>query len=449
MSYIPISETNVTLTTTNVATRGFGTILCIDSHNQFLERVREYSSVEEAAVDFDTTSKAYAAVTAAFSVDPKPKAIKIGRRECDAILTPTTPAAADVYSVAIRTSSSVVTTITVTADSSPTVAEICTALTSAINGNGTLGALLSVTNNTTSITITRDGGDFAIEAAVKLTVTNAASSETAADVMAAIQAETTDFYCITSTDRGEAFVTAMAGVVAGTKNVYSYATYDADAYGTYSPSATDYTAVIKIGGNKRVIHPVYVQETQMELYPEIRIFASKSGYQPGDVIYSNIVNLGVLPAKTSAGLLLSNTQKAALASRGLSYFESQNGVTVLRRGAAQGAGTTSWADETIGADYIEARVNEQVQSFFMNQYAEKVGGSSSGYARVESVIRTVLDSMLTNKTTARLLRKYDVTIPTDSEITAAIRAGRVATINIAAYLEGALDSAVINVTLTY
>lgn len=449
MSYIPISETNVTLTTTNVATRGFGTILCIDSHNQFLERFREYSSAEEAAVDLPTTSKAYAAVTAAFSVDPKPKAIKIGRRLCNAVLTPTTTVASTTFTVRIRTSSSVTTTITVTSDSTPTLAEISAALTSAINANGTLSAVLFATDNTGSVTITRDGGNFAIELVENLTIGSEASSESPADVLAAIQAETTDFYCIASTDRGESFVYDMAVAVAATKNVYTYATYDSDAYGTYSASSTDLTAVIKLGGNKRVIHPVYVQESQMELYPEIRIFASKAGYQPGDVIYSNIVNLGILPSKTSDGLLLSNTQKANLAARGLSYFENQNGVTVLRRGAAQGAGTTSWADETIGADYIEARVNEQVQSFFMNQYSEKVGGSSSGYARIESVIRTVLDSMLTNKTTARLLRKYDVTIPTDADITAAIRAGRVATISIAAYLEGALDSAVINVTLTY
>ena len=449
MTYVPISETNVTLTTTNVASRGFGTILCIDSHNQFLERFRVYSSAEDALVDFASTSKAYAAVTAAFSVDPKPKEIMIGRRECDATLTPATPVEGQHFTVRIRISESTSVLIDYIALASPTVATVCAALTGAINGNGTLSAVLTAVNSTTHVTLQHDTGSFIFEDLLRLTVGINAATETAAEVLAAIQAETVDFYCVASTDRGEAFVTAMAGVIAGTKNVYTYATYDADAYDTYSSSATDYTAVIKIGGNKRVILPVYVQESQMELYPEIRIFASKSGYQPGDVIYSNIVNLGILPSKSASGLLLSNTQKSNLAARGLSYFESQNGVTVLRRGAAQGAGTTSWADETIGADYIEARVNEQVQSFFMNQYSEKVGGSSSGYARVESVIRTVLDSMLTTKSAARLLRKYDVTIPTDSDITAAIRAGRVATIDIAAYLEGALDSAVINVTLTY
>lgn len=457
MSYTPITETNVTQATTNVATRGFGTILVFDNSNYFLSRVKSYSSLEDAATELTTTSLAYKAVSAAFSVDPKPREIKIAKRQCNTVIVPSTVAGANgstQYKVAFKVpTQDTAIVISVTGDSNPTPTEIAILLNTAINANLSLTAQFSTSLSGDAITITRVlGGEYALDVTQFTNVQHAffPSVESEAETLAYAQSETTDFYCIASTDRTDSHISAMATLIGATKNVFTYATSSNTTYLTaLTPSSTDFTGLIKNAGVKRVVHPVYVQASELDKFPEIRVFASKSSYQVGDVIYSNIVNLGILPAKTSTNTLLTNSQKGNLEARGLSYFESKNGVTCFRRGGAQGTGSTSWADETIGADFIEARINEQVQNLLFNQSSEKLGGSATSYARIESVIRTVLDSMKSTSSQARLLRKYTIKLPTEVEITSAIRAGRVATISVAAYLEGAIDSAVINVSLTY
>ena len=188
----------------------------------------------------------------------------------------------------------------------------------------------------------------------------------------------------------------------------------------------------------------------MDLFPEIRVFADNAGYQPGDVIYSNKVNLGILPAKTAEGLLLTQAQRDNLAARGINYFESFGGVTVYRRGFSQAAGASAWSDEIIAGDFFEARANEAVANFLFAQKATKVGAGVAGYGQVESVIRTVGDSMTTVGTTARAFQEgsFDVIPPTADEIRAA-RPGRVGKFAVVAKLEGALDSASISLTLSY
>ena len=306
MPYVPISETNVTTTATNVATRGFGTILVIDENNAFLERTKIYTNLEEVKVDFPTYLEGYKAAEAAFFVDPKPRALMIGRRRSTSTLTPSTPSNGKVYSIKIKVGPTVEQVVSYTADADDTNITVATELATAILGFAPLASVINAVAASGVVTISQDNADsnFALSAPVELTIGVVTSMESAGAVLAAIQAETSDFYAIASTDRSEAFVEAMAAAVGATKNVYTYATSDPAAYSTYSVGATDYTAELKTAGNRRIVNPVYAQASELAKYPEIRVFAAKSSYQPGDVIYSNIVNLGILPAKTSTGLLL-------------------------------------------------------------------------------------------------------------------------------------------------
>lgn len=454
MTYVPVSETSVTYNTTNVNQRGFGTILCLDEHNFTLERIVKVASVDEAGAIFPTYTKAYKAAVAAFSVDPKPKEFAIGRRLTSTTLLPATPSNGMQFQVKFKLKNdATIYNIQITAGGGDTVLTIGTSLASAINTNHpALGSAVTATSVAGLVTIVRDSTvDYMVFDLVNLTAGAVASAESVENTMAAINAETTDFYHIVSTDRTQAHVEALSNYVAASKNTMSFATSLADCYlNAYGPAITDWPGLFKVIGRPRNINVTYCQADQLDLFPEIRVFADNAGYQPGDVIYSNKVNLGILPAKTAEGLLLTQAQRDNLAARGINYFESFGGVTVYRRGFSQAAGASAWSDEIIAGDFFEARANEAVANFLFAQKATKVGAGIAGYGQVESVIRTVGDSMTTVGTTARAFQEgsFDVIPPTADEIRAA-RPGRVGKFAVVAKLEGALDSASISLTLSY
>lgn len=453
MTYVPVSETSVTYNTTNVNQRGFGTILCLDEHNFTLERIVKVASVDEAGAIFPTYTKAYKAAVAAFSVDPKPKDFAIGRRLTSTTLLPATPSNGMQFQVKFKLKGDSNTyTVSVTATGVDTVITVGTALASAINGITALGTAVTAASVAGLVTITRDSTvDYMVFDLVNLTAGAVASAESVENTMAAINAETTDFYHIVSTDRSELHVTALSDYVATTKNTFSFSTSLAACYlNPYGPAIADWPGKFKVIGRPRNINVTYCQADQLDLFPEIRVFADNAGYQPGDVIYSNKVNLGILPAKTAEGLLLTQAQRDNLAARGINYFESFGGVTVYRRGFSQAAGASAWSDEIIAGDFFEARANEAIANFLFAQKATKVGAGIAGYGQVESVIRTVGDSMTTVGTTARAFQEgsFDVIPPTADEIRAA-RPGRVGEFAVVAKLEGALDSASISLTLSY
>lgn len=451
MTYTPITDTTVTLDTLSVNQRGFGIPLVLDEHNFTLERIKFYSSITDAAVDLPSYSKAYKAVQAAFSVNPKPELVALGRRKCDATLLPdASPLVGDVHSVRISYGSTF-TDISVTAGASPTVTSVGAALAAAINGVPAVAAVLSANSVAGLVTLTPVGvGIFKLSSAVKLTVGKVASVETVATTMTAIMAESVDFYNIFETGRDATYIQDLSAWVAATDYVMSYATSLSTTYSTdYSEVSADFPSVMKRAGRPRNINCVYVQADQLDLFPEVRIFSVRARNQPGDVIYSNLTNLGIQPAKTASGLLLTKTELGRLDARGLGYFEYVYGVVTFRRGRSQGAGESAWSDDQVVADFLKARINEAVATRFFNTNAEKLAGRA-GYIQIANVIQDVCDRMTSNSTASRAFQEGSVQIyiPTDEEIKAA-RPGRKADMKVTAKLEGAWDSAEISVTLSY
>lgn len=455
MTYVPVSETSVSSNTTNVNQRGFGTILCLDEHNFTLERIVKVASVDEAGAIFPTYTKAYKAAVAAFSVDPKPKEFAIGRRLTSTTLLPATPSNGMQFQVKFKLKNdATIYNIQITAGGGDTVLTIGTSLASAINTNyPALGSAVTATSVAGLVTIVRDSTsvDYMVFELINLTAGAVASGESVDDTMKFIKAETTDFYHIVSTDRTQLHIEALSNYVAASKNTMSFATSLADCYlNAYGPSIADWPGKFKVIGRPRNINVTYCQADQLDLFPEIRVFAVNSGYQPGDVIYSNKANLGILPAKTAGGLLLTESQRDNLAQRGINYFESFGGVTVYRRGFSQAAGASAWADDTVAKDLFEARANEALANFLFAQASSKVGAGLAGYGQIESVVRTVGDAMTTVGTTARAFQQgsFDVIPPTADEIREA-RPGRVGKIKCVAKLEGAIDSGDIELTVSY
>lgn len=138
-----IFNVSVSSTSRTPSRAGFGTALLLCYHALNASRVRSYTSLAGLAADgFKTRDPAYKMAAALFAQNPRPVSVKIGRRASAFTqivnLTPSSPAAAEVFTAKVDGL-----TATFTADSSPTVAEVCTGLASAINGLGDADAIIA------------------------------------------------------------------------------------------------------------------------------------------------------------------------------------------------------------------------------------------------------------------------------------------------------------------
>lgn len=455
MTYQPIVRTVVTDNTTTSNQRAFDKALVLGQHNFFLERIKFYSSVTEAAVDLPSYSKEYKAVSAAFEANVALKTIAVGRRRCASTVLPTTPAVGMVYSFNVVHAGGT-NLVTVTAAGGDTVSTIGGKIVTAITAITALNTVLTSANVAGLVTLTQVGSaNYAIkDISATLTAGFVASVEAESATMAAIEAENPRFYHVVSTDRTSAHITNLSNYIAATRYTMSYATSLADVYGTeMSGTSTDWPALFKLGGKPRNINACYVQADQLDLFPELRVFAVRANAQPGDVIYSNITNIGIQPGKTAEGLLLTKAQMSNIASRGLSYFEYDNdsGLVVYRRGFSQATGAAAWSDEQVIKDFFIARCNEAVTTRFFQTNSNKISGSRPGYIQIQNVIQSVGDAMTSTNTLSRAFMKgtFKVNLPTDEEIRLA-KPYRVGVFNVEAKYEGALDSAdPISLVLSY
>lgn len=455
MTYQPTARTVVTDNTTTSNQRAFDKALVLGQHNFFLERIKFYSGVTEAAVDLPSYSKEYKAVSAAFEANVALKTIAVGRRRCASTVLPTTPAVGMVYSFNVVHAGGT-NLVTVTAAGGDTVSTIGGKIVTAIGAITALNTVLTSANVAGLVTLTQVGSaNYAIkDISATLTAGFVASVEAESATIAAIEAENPRFYHVVSTDRTSAHITNLSNYITATRYTMSYATSLADVYGTeMSGTSTDWPALFKLGGKPRNINACYVQADQLDLFPELRVFAVRANAQPGDVIYSNITNIGIQPGKTAEGLLLTKAQMSNIASRGLSYFEYDNdsGLVVYRRGFSQAAGAAAWSDEQVIKDFFIARCNEAVTTRFFQTNSNKISGSRPGYIQIQNVIQSVGDAMTSTNTLSRAFMKgtFKVNLPTDEEIRAA-KPYRVGVFNVEAKYEGALDSAdPISLVLSY
>lgn len=154
-----IVSVTVTATSASISRRGFGTPLVVGYHTEYLDRVRAYASIDEAEDDGhdDEGSPIHRALSAIFAQNPRPPVVKVGRRAGAPTqsmrLTPSSPVATEEYSVTIGD-----VTFAVTADSSPSVAEICAAFTRLINADADAISASGIGSTATIQTVTTFNG---------------------------------------------------------------------------------------------------------------------------------------------------------------------------------------------------------------------------------------------------------------------------------------------------
>lgn len=252
---VSISVSSRTRTPTRA---GFGTALIAAYHTLYADRVRSYSSLSGLLTDgFKTSDPVYKIAAALLAQDPSVRSFKVGRRALAFTqivdLTPTAPSASEVYTVEVDGLSA-----TFTADGTPTVAEVCTGLASAINGLADVDAILASGGASSASEQTISGaalngvtGYRVMSVPRKITVTFYADADwdatsatlTGLDADGAVQSETIAVpngggSAVTSTKRYKAVTSLVIPAQSGTGGTFTM--------GVAAPVTADGTSTTKV-----------------------------------------------------------------------------------------------------------------------------------------------------------------------------------------------------------
>lgn len=427
---LPIVQVDISRNTAGVVRVGFNTMIFIGTHRWFPERNREYNSLDAVAEDMPTSSEEYAAALQAFGQDPKPSKFRIGRREADAVLTPTTTTEGDVVSFTLTVNDGDSMLVSYAVGAGETEEDICTAAKTAIDANAEVSAHVTVTvvgtgaAATLSIVATLATDVFSLSSITDWDVSYT-TTETAAEVYTAISNETSDFYAVASNDHTEAFVTAMAPVVQADGKMYLFSTQETTSFSTtYSVASTDVIAKVLQGNYSRT--KAYWVDDADTTFPEVGYWHMSGYVTPGEASWENLPIAGQHVARNPAtGNALTATEKANLDARHAAYMEiEQSTGNAVVRGSKMSDTAGTWLDIIRFTDYWEAKLKEAVGIIMINQKGRVLGGDMD-IIRIQTACETASQKLVTDDQTTRGLQSYKFTFPRSRDVLPADQADRV------------------------
>jgi hypothetical protein len=376
-------DMQISRNTVGVKRAGFGKMLILSYVAAWTERYREYADLAEVAVDFpSTTGPEYLAAQAAFSQDPQPELVAIGRGALKPTMVHTlVPAVANSTTYALRIGGDGVTTkeVSVTSDASATATEICDALRTAINA--VVGKNFTATGTTTVI-ITGDasGEWFWVEVANPTLWTSSALTHADPGVatdLAAILVENTSWYGLYTTANSQAYVDAAADWVESNARVYL-----ADTNANLSV-----TAAVGGGGYDVLdhIHTSDYNRTSGWYHPDPSqmIGAALMGrclpLDPGSYTFA-LKSLALVDTVD-----MTSTQRANIVAKDGNSYEEVAGLGTTFDGKT---GDGEYLDTRIGLDWLEDDMAKEV--FGIKLANNKVPYTNKGIAMIEGGMRASL-----------------------------------------------------------
>lgn len=412
---------------------GFGTPLfaCYKVPASFTNRVREYGSLTELTdAGFLVTDPAYLMASKAFSQNPRPRKVKIGRRALPFTkifrLKVTTNAVGEVYKVTAGTQAEVSYTVPA---GPPTTTAIATSIAALITGGG-----WTATTSTDTIILTAAAGALPN---VKNWTTNFQASDTTADPgiatdLAAIIAESSDWYglCLDSSSKLESV--AAAAWVEANKKVAAWDTSDYEV--TNAGSTTDIAYVLKAASYMRSM-PI-LNQNELLSYSGPALLGNRFPFSPGSDTWA---------FKTLAGVtvsVLTDGQISAALAKNCTVYTTVAGIPITQFGRSSGG---EWMDVTRFIDWLGSEIKIRVFSLFANN--QKVPFTDLGVDMVISVITGALQDGITVGGLAATPAPT-VTAPLVADVSTIDRGNRnLPGIEFKARLAGAIHAVVINGSL--
>lgn len=452
MTYKKAVVANITRNTTSAQGATFNFPLFAAAHKYFPEVVRSYSSFESVKSDtaIPKDSNTYKAMRLAFSQNPAPQLVFAGKCLADDVTITPTAALVEgksygltvlVYDTATGNAVGVATVASAVADATPTAAELVT------DWKADLAALTQLTlTGTTDLTITANAGfDFVIYDLVNSTEVYT-TTQTAASMLAAIQAENNDWYFMCAEDHTEAFQLALAAEIEATgtsdfPKMYFTSTSAVNTLKALPDPADDVIGKLKALGYDRTVCDWHDQANT--LFPEMGNVGANGVYQPGSITWKYTQVKGVTAAADPVtGITLSTNKQGFIEDRNGGWMGIEKKVNFYHEGKTVGG---EYIDIIRGADWLRDQHEIELLNLLLNQKGGKIS-----YAEPNKVLNTI-DAVNQRAVDVGFLNGYTpATVPDYLTLSFATKASRVLSdVDWTGYIEGAVHNIVTNGNLTY
>lgn len=373
-----IVNVQISLNTNGVSKEGFSTMLVVGTHANNLNRVTTYTNINDLINDgFSTDDPIYRAVSAAFSQTPRPRQVKVGRRQVEEVNL-------SVNNVKDNTDY----TITVSSkDTDGTVDEEAYKYNSQTSATATkiVEGLQALMASDTAVTATvsgeklqltaKSGKSFAIKISSNLSAELTEQTEEIADSMNAIMASDADFYGIVLASRDKDDIMAMAEWVE--TQIKLFGTSTAEQGAKDSETDTDLLSMLKAKNYYRTF--AFYHELANNEYLEAGIMARCFAIEPGGENWANKVLSG-LTADT-----LTETEYLAVSGKNGNTFETFSNKSITQNGKVAG---DEWIDVIRFRDWLQEEITINVFNLLIN--SDKVPYTDAGIALIENQIRQAL-----------------------------------------------------------
>lgn len=374
-----IIKVTITRNTTQPSQVGFGTPLLFSSDPLYnpkagsewgSERVRAYSSLSGVEADFETTTLVYADARTAFSQNPSPELVKIGKRDnvsaLDATFTPTDLTEGATVGFSVNGVPS-----TVVNGAGATVASIVTALAALTPPTG-----YTYTDNVTDLGIAATVGDvFRFSDRLGGDLQDLTADGGIAADFAAIRNYDDDFYMVLMDTEGKPEIEAMAAEVEAAEKTYLAQSMDSDVPDTVLTGDTSVAASLNTFDRTMLAYTEkgdpFAVGWAARVLPE----------GAGTVNWAYQTVNSVDPDDFNATQLNNLIGSFSTQGKRCNVYTRIAGINVTRFGTV---GSGEFIDNIRGADRLAARIQERIFGVLAN--SDKVPYTDSGIQRIRAEV---------------------------------------------------------------
>lgn len=452
MPYRESVESRITRATTTVQSADLSTLMFVTANNYIGSRTMSFGSFTEVRdmTNISTDSNTYNALRLAFTAGPR--RVMLGRRKIDkaSYSVPVDRVGkVTVYTLTIKTNDDV-STATYTSTVGDTQEMILAELKTLIDaGDADITTLVSGTGASAKLEVTDSTVVNHVASAVKNLSVTFETTETAADLFAALVEEAEDeFYRLACEDHTPAFILAMAAEVETTETSnfpkrYHVSVAETEVLMPLPDPAVDTLGKLKeLGYTRTESRWHHLADT---LFPEVYTAIRVGKYISGSTNYKFVIPQGIPAAANPAtGKRLSTALQGYIADRNASWFGVERGQNFNHGGKSPSG---EWLDVIDAVDYLNDQIEVRLLNLEINSVA--TGGKISFTASDKTRVANVVDGVLKEAVDAKILSGYIPTVVPDN-VPFQDQANRILqNIKWTGYLAGAVNFLVVDGILTY
>jgi hypothetical protein len=217
----------------------------------------------------------------------------------------------------------------------------------------------------------------------------AATTETPAEAISAIEAVDSDWYFLTAESHAVADVLAYANAIESRTKVYVFSSQEEDSLTAYDEGVSTDALAQVIEGNFLRTKGFFHHQADTE-FVECNYVGYNAPFLAGSVTWANLRLQGVSASQDPAtGIPLNTTQKGYLEDRNAAYTERLGANTVITRNGRTAGG--EFIDVIRGRDNLEEDINVELQGLLVRQKGSKLPYNNKGITAIMNTVDQVLN----------------------------------------------------------